>query len=152
MIKIIPFEAAYAKDFERLNVEWLEKYFVVEAYDRKVLANPKEYIIDPGGVILFAKYADDIVGTVALMKDKKNHFELTKMAVTEAFKGQKIGEKLMLSVLQEARLKNLSQLYLITNSSLIPAISLYKKVGFKEVPMLQKSIYVRGDVKMEITL
>ena len=73
---IIPFEEKYSNDFYNLNVEWLEKYFYVEPYDKKVLSNPKEYIIDNGGFIFFAKHEEEIVGTVALI-NQTNFFELS---------------------------------------------------------------------------
>ena len=42
-----------------------------------------EFIIDNGGIVLFAQYNDEIVGTVALMYlEDENCFELTKMAVS----------------------------------------------------------------------
>ena len=69
-IDIIPFETKYAEHFYDLNVLWLEKYFYVEPYDKKVLSKPKEFIIDSGGYIFFAKYNNDIVGTVALINQK----------------------------------------------------------------------------------
>jgi len=39
----------YAKDFKQLNLEWIEKYFVVEEHDLEQLSNPKENIIDKNG-------------------------------------------------------------------------------------------------------
>ena len=81
-IEIIDFEPKYRDDFKNLNVEWLEKYFEVEPYDKEVLSNPEKYILEKGGKIFFAKLEDKIIGTVALMP-KNSSFELTKMAVTD---------------------------------------------------------------------
>ena len=91
---IIPFEEKYSNDFYNLNVEWLEKYFYVEPYDKKVLSNPKDFIIDKGGVIFFVKYNNEIVGTVALI-NQGSFFELSKMAVSPKHHGLKIGQQLM---------------------------------------------------------
>lgn len=44
-IEIIDFEPKYRDDFKNLNVEWLEKYFEVEPYDKEVLSNPEKYIL-----------------------------------------------------------------------------------------------------------
>ncbi|WP_262892926.1 hypothetical protein [Kaistella flava (ex Peng et al. 2021)] len=39
-IQIIDFESKYRDDFKNMNVEWLQKYFVVEAFDEQQLSNP----------------------------------------------------------------------------------------------------------------
>lgn len=81
-MEIISFDAAYARDFRDLNLDWLNKFFWVEPLDEEILNNPEEFIINPGGIIFFAKEDETIIGTVALMKIENGVFELTKMAVT----------------------------------------------------------------------
>ena len=61
------FKTEYSTIFYDLNIEWLEKYFFVEDYDKEVLSKPEKYIIERGGIILFAEFNNNIVGTVALM-------------------------------------------------------------------------------------
>ena len=74
------------------------------------------------------------------------------MAVTEAHQGKKIGKKLMVATLERAREMNLDKLYLVTNSSLTAAVSLYRKVGFRVTNCGQHPKYERGDLTMEIDL
>ncbi|MFD0964090.1 GNAT family N-acetyltransferase [Pseudofulvibacter geojedonensis] len=147
-ISIIKFQDDYAKDFASLNYEWLEKYFVIEPHDTEMLENPKEYIIDKGGEIFLAKIKDEIVGTVALIKIKDGEFELAKMAVTEKYKGCKIGHQLMEATINYAKEKQINSLMLESNRKLKPALYLYKKFGFKEVPTDPNSPYERADIKM----
>jgi hypothetical protein len=64
MISIIPFEEKYAYDFKQLNAEWLQQYFVIEAYDEYQLSHPIQEIIDKGGCIFLAKENENIIGTV----------------------------------------------------------------------------------------
>lgn len=45
------FKTEYSTKFYDLNIEWLEKYFCVEDYDKEVLSNPEKYIIKGGGII-----------------------------------------------------------------------------------------------------
>ena len=97
-VEIINFHPDYSTIFGDLNIEWLEKYFYVEPYDKKVLTKPKEYIIDLGGFIFFAKHKHQIVGTVASLIKQKEGFELSKMAVVPEFRGLKIGQQLMNSL------------------------------------------------------
>jgi hypothetical protein len=39
-VSVIPFRREHAADFRRLNVEWIERLFKVEAADLKVLDRP----------------------------------------------------------------------------------------------------------------
>ncbi len=151
-MNIIPFEAQYAKDFKQLNIAWLEKYFWVEPHDEEVLGKPEKYIIKPGGQIFLVKEGNDIIGTVALMKIEDNIFELTKMAVTPAAQGKSVGQKLMVHTLEYARKQGWQKLIIYSNRKLENAIHIYKKFGFKEIPIEGNNPYARGDIKMELLL
>ena len=150
-LEIIAYQPEYAADFYNLNVEWLEKYFYVEPYDKKVLSNPQKYVIDPGGFIFFAKLNSEIVGVVSLI-NQKTFFELSKMAVSPKYQGLKIGQKLMDFCIQFAKNKNWDSITLYSHRKLVPAITLYKKIGFKEVPLEENSHYERSDIKMLLEL
>lgn len=149
-IEIIDFEPKYRDDFKNLNVEWLEKYFEVEPYDKEVLSNPEKYILEKGGKILFAKLEDKIIGTVALMP-KNSSFELTKMAVTDKIQSKGIGSLLMQKCIDEARNLGLKEIFLFSNTKLDKAINLYKKVGFLE-EQFDSSDYKRANIYMTLKL
>ncbi|TJY33989.1 GNAT family N-acetyltransferase [Pontimicrobium aquaticum] len=149
--KIVPFDSIYSKNFYDLNIEWLNTYFYVEPIDEEVLSKPEKYIIDKGGYIFFAKLNNDVVGTVALMPTKtKNLFELTKMAVSPKHRGLKIGQQLMQHCINFAKTNNFKGLMLYSNTKLENAIYIYKKFGFKEIPVEDNSPYVRSDIKMAL--
>lgn len=150
-VEIIDFQAKYATRFYELNVEWLEKFFYVEPYDQKVLSNPKEFIIDKGGYIFFAKYNDEIVGTVALI-NQNSFFELSKMAVSPKYQGLKIGKKLMDYCIAFSKKKGWKSITLYSHRKLVPAINLYKKIGFIEIELEAESHYERSDIKMLLEL
>ncbi|TNE55930.1 MAG: GNAT family N-acetyltransferase [Bacteroidetes bacterium] len=149
-IRIVPFEEQYTKEFTQLNFEWLEKYFYIEEYDREVLTKPQEYILNPGGFIFMALYGDQVVGTVALIKRGDGDYELSKMAVTEQYKGLRIGQKLMYYCINFAGEMGFERVFLDSNRSLTPAIQLYHKVGFKEIPVPEDSPYERCNIRMEL--
>ena len=150
-IEIIPFEEKYAKYFYDLNADWLKKYFYIEPYDEKILSNPKQYVIDPGGFIFFAKYNTEIVGVVSLI-NQKTFFELSKMAVSPKYQGFKIGQQLMDFTINFAKEKGWDSITLYSHRSLKAAIQLYTKVGFKEIPVEKDSHYERADIKMLLEL
>jgi ribosomal protein S18 acetylase RimI-like enzyme len=147
-VEIIPFSTAFAAAIKTLNVEWLKKYFKVEPKDEIVLSDPQGQIIDKGGMIFYAKYNNAIVGTVSLIKIDNTTFELSKMAVTGSVQGMGVGKKLILHCLAVVDAKKIEKLILYSNKKLLPAIHLYEKFGFIEVP-LEGGVYERADIKME---
>lgn len=150
-IKIIPFDKKYAKDFYKLNIEWLTTYFYVEPFDETVLSQPELHIIDQGGHIFFAKLENNIVGTFALMPlGNEGLFEFTKMAVSPKYRGHKIGQQLMQHGIDFAKSLGLPKLILYSSTKLENAIYIYKKYGFVEIPIEPNSPYKRSDIKMEL--
>jgi len=150
-VKFCSFDTRYAKDFKRINLEWIEKYFVVEQHDIEQLSNPEEYIINKGGEILFALYEDEVAGVCALIKTGKHEFELAKMGVAPRFQGNQIGYKLGMHAIETARLLHAKRIWLESNRILKPAIKLYTKLGFKEIPVTVTP-YARADIRMELML
>ncbi len=148
-LEIISFSEEFASSFYDLNIEWLQTFFYVEPFDEEVLGKPKQYIIDKGGHIFFAKLNNEIVGTVALMPlDNKGTFELTKMAVSPTHRGHKIGQQLITKCIDFAKQEQFSTLLLYSNTRLENAIYIYRKYGFVEVPLEENSPYKRSDIKM----
>jgi ribosomal protein S18 acetylase RimI-like enzyme len=150
-VAIVPFRKELASHFRELNTAWLEKYFYVEAKDVEVLGDPEGSIIQKGGHIYFAQWGEAIVGTFALIPEGDGVYELGKMAVSEAYQGKSIGNKLMQHCLAQAAALGASKVILYSNTKLGPAIHLYRKYGFVEVP-LGASDYKRSNIKMEKTI
>jgi ribosomal protein S18 acetylase RimI-like enzyme len=146
--RIINYSEDLKEHIKRLNTEWLTRYFKIEPNDEVQLANPKEEIIDKGGRIYYAVHHEQIVGTVSLLKISDTYYELGKMAVTQQAKGLGIGNMLMEHLIGEARQMGIQTLVLYSNRLLSPAIHLYHKFGFNEVP-LDPGHYERADIKME---
>ncbi|QIL21595.1 GNAT family N-acetyltransferase [Thermomonas sp. HDW16] len=149
-IRIVGFEPRWRADFAALNIEWLEQWFEVEAYDREVLQHPERYILAGGGYILFAvDEADRALGTVALMHLGDGIYELTKMAVSPEARGLGIGRLLMDEALRLYRSLDARELFLESSSKLAPALALYESVGFRHHPAPRAgSHYARADVHM----
>jgi putative acetyltransferase len=150
MIRIVDFDPRWRADFARLNIQWLEQYFVVEPIDREVLSDPDTHILAEGGHVLFAIDEDDrVVGTVALKHEGDGVYELTKMAVDPPVRGRGIGRLLMEGALRTYRAVEGRELFLESNSSLAPALKLYESVGFRHHTAPRPgSHYARADVYM----
>ncbi len=149
-IRIVDYAPRWREDFARLNVEWLERWFTVEAVDRTVLSDPETHILAGGGRVLFAIDADDrAVGTVALRHEGAGVYELTKMAVESGLRGGGIGRLLMQGALDAFRSLGGAELFLESSSRLTPELRLYESVGFRHRPAPRPgSHYSRADVYM----
>lgn len=150
-LKIVEYESKYQPYFEKFNREWIEKYFWLEDVDRYVLTQPEEAILEKGGAILMALYEGIPAGTVALRKVNDETFEFTKMAVDETFRRKGIAEALSKAAFDKALTLGATKVILYSQTDLQPAILLYKKLGFREVP-IEQGVYKRANIKMEIEL
>lgn len=150
-IELIAYSSEFQADFKRLNCEWIETYFELEEADSYALDKPYETIIHPGGYIYLARYQGEIVGTCALLKKDEEIYELAKMAVTERVRGKGVGWLLGQASLSKARELGAKMVYLESNTSLEPAIQLYKKLGFRKI-VGQPSPYTRCNIQMELRL
>lgn len=150
LIQIIDYRPEHQPFFEKFNRAWIEKYFWLEELDKFVLQNPKEAILEPGGAILMATYGGVVAGTVALKKVSEEVFELSKMAVDENYRRKGIAEKLSYAVLKKAKQLGAKKVILYSQTILLPALAMYKKIGFIQIPLDHDRAYVRSDVKMEM--
>ena len=150
---IINFKNEYSKLFYDLNIEWLNEFFLVEDYDKKILSNPQKYIINKGGSIFFAKTGGKIIGVVALMPTHKpDVHELTKMGVKNSSRNKGVGKLLIKKCIEQATENKLKKVIIYSNRKLENAIYLYKSFGFIEVELEKKSNYQRADIKLELLL
>lgn len=149
-IEVVDYQPEHQPWFEKLNRDWIEKYFWMEPIDFDVLQKPEQHIIGHGGHILMAYWQKEIAGTVALKYVEPGVYEFTKMAVDEKFQGKKIGLALAKTAIQWARQKRAKKIILYSNTVLEAAIQLYLKLGFKEVPL--DGPYKRSNIKMELLL
>tara|TARA_B100001057_G_scaffold487351_1_gene569956 strand:- start:1042 stop:1521 length:480 start_codon:yes stop_codon:yes gene_type:complete len=151
-LKIVPFNSEYKADFENLNRQWIEEYFVMEEEDRKTLQNPDTYIIEKGGEIFFAVFDNTVVGTAAMIPTGEGVYELAKMAVAKDVQGNGIGKKLLKRCIDFSKENRASEIFLITNDSLKPALNLYLSFGFVLNELNDDERYDRGNTKMNLIL
>lgn len=147
-MQIVDFEPAHAEAFRTLNEAWISKYFALEAKDREVLGDPQGKIIAKGGRVYMALHDGEPVGCVALMKMDDGGYEVAKMTVSETLRGSGLGRLLMQRCIDAGAELGATRLYLETNSTLGPALGLYRAMGFKDLAPTDTP-YARADVFME---
>jgi GNAT superfamily N-acetyltransferase len=155
-IRIRPLQPQDRDAFRALNEEWITKYFHLEAQDRLVLGDPVTHILKPGGQVFIALAGDEeeAVGCCALIHLSDGAFELSKMAVAPAYRGQGIGRKILEYTIAQARDMGAKSLRLGSNTLLANAIHLYESFGVQHRPPQSgpSPPYARANVFMELQL
>ena len=120
-IQIVSYEPCYQSAFRTLNEEWITAYFRMEEADYKALDHP---VYD---------------------------YELAKLAVSPKVQGKGIGVLLCEAVVNKAKELGGKRIFIESNTRLKPAIHIYHKLGFRELPEYHTT-YERGDIQMELTI
>ncbi len=150
-LQIISYSEELKEMLKIINYEWIEKYFEITELDKKAFDNPQIEILDKGGYIYFVKYANTVIGSVALEKITNTQFALTRMGVKSGYQGKKIGQLLMEKAIEKSKELGLNSVVLYTNQILVKALNLYFKNGFRVVP-LDDVPYKRATIKMQLDL
>ena len=151
MAVIIDYEDKYIKDFQRLNMEWLEKFNLVESHDLEILNHPRKNVIERGGFLFLLLEDNAVIGTAGIFKINNKEYELIKMSVAPEYRGKKFGDMLLQKCIAKAKELEASKIILFSNSNLQTAIRLYEKFGFTHMELIDVP-FETANVKMELYL
>ena len=112
--------------------KWLGIDLGFQHFEEELLTLEKMYASPTGGIIL-CKQQNDFIGCVAIRKITNDIAELKRMYVQPQCQQGGIGKTLLERALIMAKKCDYSTIRLDTLSSMLPAISLYKKYGFYEI-------------------
>lgn len=148
MTKIVENSEVHLADFIRLNEEWISHYFQLEETDRKLAAHPAQ-IMENGGYVFCLLSEQTVVGACALFNEGDGVYELARMAVSPAHQGKGYSNQLIEHCFAKLRALHARKVYLVSNTKLHAAISLYKKFGFVTVSEGAHPLYSRANIVME---
>jgi len=146
---VVPYREEFRLAFEQLNREWIEAYFQLEDADREALGDPKGKILETGGQVLFVLEQGQVLGTCAVLRHNAEDYEIAKMAVAPAARGRGLGDLLMEAAVAFAQEAGARRVVIVSNTVLEPAIRLYRKHGFVQVPMAADGRYRRANIRLE---
>ncbi|CAO3649748.1 unnamed protein product [Cunninghamella blakesleeana] len=147
---ITTYDPDYKDDFKKLNIKWIEEIFKVEPSDIKQLCYPEESITEKGGEIFFLVTADlQVIGTVAMVV-KNGKVELGKLTVSSDFQSRGFSHPLMIESIQWARIRNFTNVLILTSTLLAGAIKLYEFYGFKTIQTGPHPDYSRCDIVLKL--
>ena len=94
----------------------------------------KEMYGPPFGAIILAKQENNFIGCIAIRKIDIGVAELKRMYVKPTEQHNGIGKRLLEIALETAKKYRYKKIRLDTLNNMTPAIGLYKKNGFYEIP------------------
>lgn len=102
-------------------------------FDEELKNLPGEYS-SPGGFLFLAVYNGHTAGCAALRKIDDEVCEMKRLYVRDEFRGLKIGKALAEKIILSARNAGYKKMRLDTVPFMLEAQSLYKSLGFFEIP------------------
>lgn len=135
--------------FTDLNSRWiLENFGHLEAEDLRSFASIEEQI-RKGARIVLAKEQEEIAA-VCMVRPclETGTWELCKLACDPCFQNNVAGSLVFESCMDYAAAQGARRLLIISNSRLKPALHLYRKHGFHEIPLVNTE-YERADIAFE---
>ena len=131
-------EARTDKDFDEARTLF-EEYAVDVAVDlcfqnfTHELAHLPEMYGPPRGCLLIARREATLVGCVGIRPLENDVCEMKRLYVRAAARGQKLGRRLTLAALEEARTRGFNRTVLDSLPSMHTAQELYRSLGFQSI-------------------
>jgi DNA-binding MarR family transcriptional regulator len=132
-----------AEDPRSADARWCAEQYFAELGERfdagydPALAIP----LDPGDLVLVARYREQPVGCGALRELDRPAVHLKRMWVDRSVRGLGVGRRLLRELEAHAAAAGARSVRLETNRSLHEAIALYRSAGYEEVPAFNDEPY-----------
>ena len=137
MVRYLPAETKESvEQIRKLFLEYassLDFKLCFQDFDKELASLPGEYA-HPNGRLYLAFERSDPVGCVGLRKLEEDACEMKRLYVKPNHRREGIGRALAELVIGDARNIGYSKMRLDTVAAMISAITLYRSLGFKEIP------------------
>jgi len=111
----------------------IDSYFDPDAYEAELRSLPGPYA-SPNGALLVAESEARVVGCVALKRLGEGTCEMKRLFVDSAAHGRGFGDALARTIVERAKNLGYSRMMLDTGPLQVEAQTLYRKLGFRDVP------------------
>ncbi len=121
-----------------------------QGFEQELASLPGKYA-PPEGAILLGLIGDEAVGCVALRKIDEGVCEMKRLYVNPKARGTGLGRKLVDDIIAIARARGYDLMRLDTLDTLIEAMNLYERLGFRQIaPYYENPL--PGAIYWELTL
>jgi putative acetyltransferase len=121
------------REIFRQYARFLDFDLSFQGFAEELASLPGDYS-SPAGGLLLAQEGNETGGCVALRKIGDGICEMKRLFVSPQHRGKGIGRLLAEAVIQEGKRLGYNRMRLDTVPSMTSAISLYRTLGFKEIP------------------
>ncbi len=154
MVELIHVESGpRIDDIRALFLEYarsLDFNLCFQNFDQELRELPGEYAL-PDGRLILCEFDGNAAGCIALKRLAADICEMKRLYVRPEFRGRQIGRKLAVHLIDDARLAGYHFMRLDTIGSMEAAISLYRSLGFEEIPPYYNNP-IHNAVYMELCL
>jgi putative acetyltransferase len=130
---LTPQDIACARELFQQYAASLGYSLCFQDFEKELAGLPGDYA-PPGGRLLLAFCARRAGGCAALRPLEDGFCEMKRLYVRPEFRGQGLGHELTRAIIAAARQLGYRAMRLDTLSSMQDAISLYRSLGFKDIP------------------
>lgn len=109
--------------------QWLGVDLCFQDFENEMQSLPGKYA-EPRGCLLLARDGDAIAGGVGMWPLSETLCEMKRLFVRDPWKGQGLGRKLAVAILDEAKARGYQRMCLDTLGHLTAAQALYLDLGF----------------------
>ncbi|MDE6602072.1 MAG: GNAT family N-acetyltransferase [Lachnospiraceae bacterium] len=147
-MELVEYDPKYRQSFIELNTAWIKENFgSLEEEDMKTFQEIEQEIAK-GAMVFFAVENDTVLATCMTKPISDDTWEICKLATDERYQGKGAGSRIFERCMEYAFANNAGKLFILSNSTLKPALHIYQKYGFKEIK-LDNYKYTRGDIAFE---
>jgi ribosomal protein S18 acetylase RimI-like enzyme len=140
--KEIPMNITIEYAYDRLDIikvlfgEYVDSLGIdlqFQDFENELARLPDKYALDDGR--LYIAWVDGHpAGCIGLRRFDETRCELKRLYIRPAYRHLGLGQRLSQKVIGDARQIGYHQILLDTLSSMTPAMNLYQKLGFKQIP------------------
>lgn len=151
-MRVVPYSPDIRDAFVSLNLAWIEELFRVEEDDVRVLYGV-DSVVAEGGMVFSAVDGGEVLSTGMIRPLGGGEWELCKLATRPDHRRRGCATQVVRACLDYAAGHGGRKAVIISRTRLPQALSLYRALGFREVPLDRgRWGYERVDIQLELPL